>query len=302
MVGVGAESQKAERERPQKRLRKSRREEREQDALEREQQLASDIFGGGHMEDAIDQRNSETASASDDDGEVFQIERLGQDATVAPNEEHAGIIIDEATGAAHDTGNEVSSPAWIDDDDENFEVDLLRTSRLRKLRTSKQEGTASALVGTEFEKRLRTRYQSTTGTMAKTEWASIPRDKEAVHSDTLSIDENEAQFSSTPLLRASEGVLPPNVINIVRCPDANQADPCKAVVQAVHFHPGSDPNRPLLLTAGLDKTLRFFQVGAESSEKVHGIHCKLTLISQLDSVCETPRGSLIITSSKAANL
>jgi U3 small nucleolar RNA-associated protein 18 len=38
--------------------------------------------------------------------------------------------------------------------------------------------------------------------------------------------------------------------------DANQHDPCHAVVRSVEFH----PNGQLLLTAGLDKKLRFFQV------------------------------------------
>jgi U3 small nucleolar RNA-associated protein 18 len=29
-----------------------------------------------------------------------------------------------------------------------------------------------------------------------------------------------------------------------------------------------------MLTGGLDKSLRFFQIGEEKSEKIHGIHCK----------------------------
>lgn len=80
-----------------------------------------------------------------------------------------------------------------------------------------------------------------------------------------------------PLLRGHSKRLQPNILKVVRYPNANQSDPCNSVVQSVHFHPGSEPDRPLMLTAGLDKTLRFFQVGAEESVKVHGIHCKFSV-------------------------
>jgi U3 small nucleolar RNA-associated protein 18 len=59
----------------------------------------------------------------------------------------------------------------------------------------------------------------------------------------------------------------------VRCPDANAGHYNSSTVNAVQFHPGSDEDEPLMMTAGLDKTLRFFKIkGSEGSEKVHGIH------------------------------
>ena len=68
--------------------------------------------------------------------------------------------------------------------------------------------------------------------------------------------------------------LPPNIINLKRIPDVNQSDPNKAAVQAVHFHPGTDPDKPLILTAGLDKSLRFFssksrKVGKDSRNPLY---------------------------------
>ena len=56
----------------------------------------------------------------------------------------------------------------------------------------------------------------------------------------------------------------------MRCKDANQHDPSKAVVKSVHFHPSGE----LLLTAGLDKALRFFQIDGVENPKVHGLHFK----------------------------
>ena len=81
---------------------------------------------------------------------------------------------------------------------------------------------------------------------------------------------------------------PPNTIKMVRRPDANLSDPCASVVSSVRFRPtgnlasssSSDP--PVLFAAGMDKALRFFRLGQETSRdggdgppaasKVHGVH------------------------------
>ena len=50
----------------------------------------------------------------------------------------------------------------------------------------------------------------------------------------------------------------------IRCKDANAMEPCRAAVQALAFHPAGE----LLLTAGLDKTVRFFAVDGTKNQKV----------------------------------
>lgn len=50
--------------------------------------------------------------------------------------------------------------------------------------------------------------------------------------------------------------LPSGMIETTRLRDANQQEPSSGVVQSVEFHPAGR----LLLTAGLDKRLRLFQV------------------------------------------
>ena len=52
--------------------------------------------------------------------------------------------------------------------------------------------------------------------------------------------------------------LPAGLLEVTRVKDANQQEPCQAVVQSVEFHPGGQ----LLMTAALDKHLRFFQVNS----------------------------------------
>jgi hypothetical protein len=238
--------------------------------LQEERRLTSLLFGGGSLDVP-----SQVEKDGEDEEEApfsFEIDRTGI------SEEDGDRNVARSFNEADEVGNdkiEESGVAWVDDDDADLEVNLLGTSRLRKLRKTKTEEAASALNGLELEQRLRQRYQNTTQSAARTDWARLG-EKGETEDDQSDAEDAALQSSSAPLVlqSAASQRLPPNILNIMRCPDANQADPSKSVVQAVNFHPSSDPERPLLLTAGLDKTLRFFQVGEEKSEKVHGIHCK----------------------------
>ena len=274
-----------------------------------EQRLTSLIFGSGseqtpaNLEAFDDEDNEEIFHENEagDSGFAFEIDRVGAEEEnnegVTSNWEHMQIVEESEAGRDSDGGDsdsdgdedaeEESAPAWVDKDDQKLSVDLMNSSsRLKQLRKSRDEAAALALGGDEFERRLRQRYEETTQRTARTDWARLDtvsksRADEGEGDDQEDEDVRDAATAaamlgstSASLLASSQQRLPPNIINIVRCSDANQSDPNEAVVQAVHFHPGSDIEKPLLLTAGLDKTLRFFQVGAEKSEKIHGIHCK----------------------------
>jgi hypothetical protein len=282
-------------------------------------------------EEEVDDEQEHRKVASTENALLFEIDRKGTDAgdeDIDDADEEIDVNVrsgikrkvneplyasSAAAGESDDDGdddknrNTTAGAAWVDDDDAQLKVNLLDTSRLRKLRKSRTEVAASALNGVELEERLRQRYQSSDGGggaggggAVRTDWADLQKDADDDDDDDSSKSESDGEtkgnvmFNSSVSLLRQPGVsapassasgekilssfpqqrLPPHTIQMVRCPDANQADPTSAVVQAVHFHPGSDPDRPLVLTAGLDKTLRFFQVGVEKSEKIHGIHCK----------------------------
>ena len=246
-----------------------RRERQAAEELEEERRLTSQLFGVGDglpaYSEEIKQTNAEGQSSA-----LFEIDRVGGPAAHLDGDEprrdfEGDMVLDET-----------AEPVWQDDDDEGVSVNLWNTSRLLKLRKTRTEAAAIALSGSELESRLRRRYQKSTQIGARTDWADIS-DKRS-QEDQSGGKQNETDYqdsSETLLLGASAQTrLPPNILNTMRCPDANLSDPNQAVVQAVHFHPGSDPDSPLLLTAGFDKTLRFFKVGTEKSEKIHGIHCK----------------------------
>lgn len=69
------------------------------------------------------------------------------------------------------------------------------------------------------------------------------------------------------MLENSGELLPQGSLEIVRMKDANQHAPSNAVVQSVQFH----PNGQLMLTAGLDKTLRLFQVDGSNNANIENV-------------------------------
>lgn len=61
--------------------------------------------------------------------------------------------------------------------------------------------------------------------------------------------------------------LPVGELAATRVPDANAAERSNAVVRSVAFH----PTAPLLLTAGMDKSIRLFQIDGSRNPKVQGV-------------------------------
>lgn len=279
MTALSTNEETADEKKKKRQERKSRkraRKEAEED-LE-EEKLTAMLFGGNaslgasgpfavEEETAVDGYADQNQGDSEDLG--FQIDRTGLDdggVDESPLEQQLRGASALQVYQSKDDDEEEEAPAWVDDEDE-AEVNLVESSnRLRKLRRSREE--TEAIPADELEQRLRKRYEESTQKSARTDWADPSQAEE--------VEDPVAKFFSTAgsLLKSTRDQLPPNILKIVRCPDANQADYNQSVVRAVNFHPGSDPDKPLLLTAGLDKTLRFFQVGAEKSEKIHGIHCK----------------------------
>ena len=165
--------------------------------------------------------------------------------------------------------------AWVDDD-EIEPISLTATNRTRKLRASAapEDNTVS---GEDFEEKLRARFLASQASQQQ-EWAKLPSNKskarrrENVDSDDENSndeggsgsDEDDYESAAAAVLRSTaplkrgggEGPLPAGELDVLRCKDANAAGPSRAVVRSCSFHPAGE----LLLTAGLDKTLRFFSV------------------------------------------
>lgn len=268
LVASSLKSQKKE-DNTRKKVQKKRKHSKEtiQDD-EEERRLTALLFGGEKgdgMSDTEEKPSNKKHPVIEDKLTVYggdKLFELDRDGEVNQSVDEMSNSEDDYYNSDDDLeGSSDNKPAWVDEDD--IEADLMKTNRLKKLRQFRDEK-VSNISKSELEQRLRTRFETTTMTNARTDWAKV--DKEFFEKGV----ENET--SAAPILSTSINKLPPQILQLVRCADANQKDPNQAAVQAVHFHPGSDPDKPLMLTAGLDKTLRFFQVGEEESEKIHGIH------------------------------
>lgn len=187
-------------------------------------------------------------------------------------------------------------PVWVDEDDDETAIDITRVKRRRKLRKSLGEVRVS---GSEYSKRVRDFYATKTsaGASAATSWAQLPSERKNEQHAEEDNDSNKEDGSEEErdlsnnvktLLRSTAKLLssrntaahngehqdrPPlqsSVLTIRQMRNANAEDPNNAETRCVEFHPSGR----LLLTAGLDKTLRIFQVDGEQNAKVQGIHIK----------------------------
>ena len=100
--------------------------------------------------------------------------------------------------------------AWQDEDDQEIEINMLDTHRNRKLRENEQE---EVLVGSAYEKRLRSRFESIQETPA---WARVME---------KGSEEDEILRSTRSLISAKTTHLPKTVLGITRMKDANIKDP-----------------------------------------------------------------------------
>lgn len=262
-------------------------------------ELESIVFGKSLQFPADDERGEELASpdAASDDAEeglpaAFGEEQVSSQEASRPTE---GIGVAKRkknmkrtakqrkarkkkgnrAAKADDSGDEdllsgALAPAWIDPDDAQLEVDLTRQNRTKKLRRFDLETT---VTGDEYERRLREQFTKLNGTAS---WAEKRKgDKD---DDASSGSEDEGGFSDLPATSArpiaDSGTrgLPPNQLDLKFLPPvvipSSAACPSLAAkpspVQSLQFHPDSE----LMLTAGLDKTLRMFAVDGTDNSKV----------------------------------
>lgn len=197
-------------------------------------------------------------------------------AGVAPAPPHSSRAAATAPAAA--------TAAWSDPYVETAVVDLAGgAARWRKLRRDEEGGRAAVPVGGgELERRLRRRVAASSGERARA-WASKAK-AEAVAAQRKADAEGD-DGHSTPDVLASGASLLANLsaasasaaaaataagssrLEVSRLADANAADASDAVVSSVDFHASGQ----ILLTAGMDKRLRFFQADGAKNAKLQSL-------------------------------
>ncbi|KAJ2690760.1 U3 snoRNP protein [Coemansia sp. RSA 1285] len=181
----------------------------------------------------------------------------------------------ESSGADSDSEEEADSKeeaaAWVDEDTQNARVALKGAIRTRKLRKIEGE---NIVHGDVYEERLRQQFQKINPVP---KWAQETKAEDAWGSDSDDSEEkrearagNDLLKSSKSLLSKTSTLLPPSILDIVRTRNGNQTAPSQMAVSALQFHPTAN----VMLTAGLDKTLRLFEVDGKDNQKVQSIFFK----------------------------
>ncbi|KAI5448309.1 U3 small nucleolar RNA-associated protein 18 homolog [Lathyrus oleraceus] len=197
--------------------------------------------------------------------------------------------------------NDDRKPVWVDEEEEKVTVNIAKVNRLRKLRKEEDENLIS---GSEYVSRLRAQHVKLN---RGTDWAQLDSGSKMDESsdDELTDDENKAVVSRgyvdvevDDILRTNEDLvvkssskLLPGHIEYSRLVDANIQDPSNGPINSVQFH----RNGQLLLAAGLDRKLRFFQIDGKRNTKIQSIFLEDCPIRKASFL---PDGSQVIISGR----
>lgn len=192
-------------------------------------------------------------------------------------------------------------PVWVDDEEEKASINIAKVNRLRKLRKEEDE---SVISGSAYVSRLRAHHVKLN---PGTEWAQLDsRPRNYSSDDEDSNIENGAVLARSyndgegvdDILRTNEDLvvkssvkLLPGLLEYSRLVDANADDLSNSPINSVQFH----RNAQLLLTAGLDKKLRFFQIDGKRNNKIQSIFLDDCPIQK---ACFLPDGSQVIASGR----
>ncbi|GJW93502.1 U3 small nucleolar RNA-associated protein 18 [Tanacetum coccineum] len=171
-------------------------------------------------------------------------------------------------------------PVWVDEEEQKVNINIAKVNRLRKMRKEEDE---SLISGSEYVSRLRAQHMKLNPT---TEWARLDNDSDLENGDI----DNILQSTDDLVVKGSEKLLP-GILEYSRLVDANAQDPSSGPINSVQFH----RNGQLLLTGGLDKKLRFFQIDGKRNTKIQTIFVDDCPIRKASF---TPDGSQVIVSGR----
>nr|KAJ0185141.1 hypothetical protein LSAT_V11C900458620 [Lactuca sativa] len=179
-------------------------------------------------------------------------------------------------------------PVWVDEEEEKTNINISNVNRLRKIR---KEEDKKLISGSEYVSRLRAHHMKLN---PSTDWAR-PDSRERIYNSDDSDQEN-GDFDGIlqtmeDLVVSGSSKLLPGLLEYSRLVDANAQDPSSGPINSVQFH----RNGQLLLTGGLDKKLRFFQIDGKRNTKIQSIFVDDCPIRK---AAFTPDGSQVILSGR----
>lgn len=270
-----------------KKKKKERKEESKQSEIEQEKEmkkLENRLFGAFYSPVKFGKDGEEEVKEGNENFALFFTDRSAN-STVSVYENDAEFV-----GESDDEQeNQQRKPVWVDDEEEKMSINISKVNRLRKLRKEEDE---SLISGSAYVSRLRAQHVKLN---PSTEWAQPDSQwKKYSSDDEDSDDENKDGGGFDSILRTTEDLvvkscakLLPGLLEYSRLADANAEDPSSGPITSVQFH----RNAQLLLTGGLDKKMRFFQIDGKRNTKIQSIFLDDCPIRKASF---TPDGSQVI--------
>ncbi|KAG8546569.1 hypothetical protein GDO81_018605, partial [Engystomops pustulosus] len=168
-----------------------------------------------------------------------------------------------------DFSSPAKKPAWVDEEDEVNES-IKMTHRYRK---DMMKGEAEKIMEKEkLQARLKQEFQKAMGGVPS--WASRVSKRKASRSDDDDDEDDEDAednlLSKTGNLIAKSTYLTKGTVQVKKCTDANKENPSASPLTTVQFHPLAQ----VVMTAGVDRTVSFFQVDGITNPKIQSIFLK----------------------------
>ncbi len=138
---------------------------------------------------------------------------------------------------------------WHDDDDEDININLEDTNRLKKLKKDDQ----AIITGHQYTDLLQERFKT-----KQLQWAQFddkPNEIDALLQTTGTMLGHTSSSKTT--------IIPPGKIDISRVVDGNIQDPSKDEITTVKFHSNSN----LLMVGSMDKYLKFFNIDGDKNTR-----------------------------------
>ncbi|XVF60810.1 hypothetical protein PTKIN_Ptkin08bG0077900 [Pterospermum kingtungense] len=187
---------------------------------------------------------------------------------------------------------------WVDEEEERTTINIAKVNRLRKLRKEEDE---SLISGSEYISRLRAQHAKLN---PRTEWAELDSGLRGDRTYDAESSDEEKGLMAAPgyrhvdvdddILRTNEDLvvksrvkLLPGLLEYSRLVDANAEEPSNGPINSVQFH----RNAQLLLAAGLDRRIRFFQIDGKRNTK---IQCVFLEDCPVRKASFSPDGSQVI--------
>ncbi|KAL2490791.1 U3 small nucleolar RNA-associated protein 18-like protein [Abeliophyllum distichum] len=257
-----------------KQNRKRRRERKKKDEVleieqERMKTLENVLFGSLYSPIEFGKDNEETRDEFDSSSALFFVDRSANSML---------SVYEEDADLAKETSDKEEikqrKPVWVDEEEEKASINIAKVNKLRKLRKEKDE---SVISGSSYVSRLRAQHAKLN---PGTDWARP--DVKDYSSDDEDVDKERGAVASgyedaegvddilkrnEDLVVKSSSKLLPGRLEYSRLADANIMELSNGPIKSVQFH----KNAQLLLAAGLDKTLRFFQIDGKKNAKIQSI-------------------------------